>query len=96
MEQLPKKVYISIVLLNLFEGIIFFLAGVLCLLNTGAFGLGYVTGGLLFLFALADIYAAIGPNRKEIIHDAFEYQMLDKKIFCDEEENNQNEEVDGK
>lgn len=90
MEQLPKKVYISIILLNLIEGIIFFLAGVICMLNTGSVGLGYVTGGLLFLFALADIYAAIGPNRKEIIHNAFEYQMLNKKLF------NQNEEVDGK
>lgn len=86
MEQLPKKVYIRIVLLNLIEGIIFFIAGVICMLNTGSVWLGYVTGGLLFLFALADIYAAIGPNRKELLHDAFEYQMLNKKLFCDEEE----------
>lgn len=90
MDQLPKKIYAGIIFWNMLEGIIFFLAGVICLLNAGAVGLGYVTGALLFLYAIADIYAMIGPNSKEIIDGAIVSQVFNKKLEfgdgADEEE----------
>lgn len=80
MNQIPKKIYIGVILWNMLEGIIFFLAGVICLMNSGTVTLGYVAGAMLFLYAIADMYAFIGPNRHEIIDAAIVGQLTNKKL----------------
>jgi len=86
MNEMPKPVYYGVYVWNLIEGIVMFIAGVLCILNAGAVGLGHVAGGLLVVYAIADLYAVLGPSHKEIINAGVKAQVLNTKIGENEEE----------
>ena len=65
-DDIPKGVLVLALLVNGLEGIIFFVCGIICLLNAEGLWLGVTAGILMIVYGALSIYYAIGPNRKKI------------------------------
>lgn len=65
-NEIPRKTLILALLVNGLEGIIFFVCGIICLLNATGLWWGCVAGILMIVYGALSIYYAVGPNRKKI------------------------------
>ena len=69
-NDIPRKTVIAALLVNGLEGIIFFVCGVICLLNVEGLWWGVTAGILMMFYGALAIYYSVGPNRKKIVEES--------------------------